>query len=229
MMRSASQRRHPSPRSSGSPRSSRGRRNSVTRASSATTICEAERWLSWLRKYASDTQSMAAAAISSTENRSSTPGDRPADFAFTAATAIDILSLGRRGNEWDGHPCHIPRVFFHPDCTVGPGITPGHAAVWPLAGCTADQGVSPLPRRLAIKNSSPAAPLPPNDSGNAVDRRLDGHELLSNHHRDALHLVVAHPLRIPASGERLHASGGIGRPAAQLVFALLSNHPWGAP
>jgi len=29
-------------------------------------------------------------------------------------------------------------AFFHPDCTVGPGVSPG-PALFALAGCTADR------------------------------------------------------------------------------------------
>src|SRR2546425_8829763 len=131
------------------------------------------------------------------EKRSMNPlVDVFAGSLFSFVIAIDGRSLGRRGNEWDGHPCPLPRSSFIPTLRSAPE---SHRVVRlePLAGYTADRGFTPLPRRLAVKNSSPAAPLPPHDSGNAVGRRLDRQRLLSNHHRDALHLVVAHSLGIP--------------------------------
>jgi hypothetical protein len=65
----------------------------------------------------------------------------------------------------------LPRAFFHPDCTVGPGVSPSHAKhAVSLAGCTADRELEPalltLPRRtsLALRllyatRATPAQPI----------------------------------------------------------------------
>ncbi|CAN5318168.1 hypothetical protein BH23CHL1_BH23CHL1_08630 [soil metagenome] len=55
---------------------------------------------------------------------------------------------------WDVSPT-LSRVFFHPDYTVGPGVSPDHVVhSEPLAGYTADRELETalltLPRRISL-------------------------------------------------------------------------------
>ena len=36
-------------------------------------------------------------------------------------------------------------IFFHPDCTVGPGVTPSQRLREPVADYTASRGIAPHP------------------------------------------------------------------------------------
>src|SRR5437879_10990762 len=47
-----------------------------------------------------------------------------------------------------------------------------------------------------------------------VGWRLDGHQLLSDDHLDALHLVVADAVRVPGRRQGLNVPGRVRRPAA---------------
>src|SRR5712692_8745090 len=99
----------------------------------------------------------AATATSRIEKRSTSVVPRRSTLGFIVVTAIDLHSLGRRGESPDGQPAgDVRAAFFHPDCTVGPGMgLRRHRVMWltPLAGCTADRGISPLPRRTGINDS----------------------------------------------------------------------------
>src|SRR5579864_7630262 len=81
--------------------------------------------------------------------------DRRAAPSFVVLTAID-LTPGPSGlrSGWSANSGDFRAAFFHPDCTVGPGMGLRlHRVMWltPLAGFTADRGVSPLPRRTGSR------------------------------------------------------------------------------
>src|SRR5205807_5160052 len=74
---------------------------------------------------------------------------------LVVVTAIDLTPgpSGRRSG-WSAWSGDFRAAFFHPDCTVGPGMgLRRHRVMWltPLAGFTADRGISPLPRRTGIR------------------------------------------------------------------------------
>src|SRR5579864_3684402 len=84
--------------------------------------------------------------------------DRRAAPSFVVLTAID-LTPGPSGlrSGWSANSGDFRAAFFHPDCTVGPGMGLRlHRVVWltPLAGFTADRGISPLPRRTNVNDST---------------------------------------------------------------------------
>src|SRR2546428_5343247 len=88
--------------------------------------------------------------MSTTENRSMGPTllGGATDWASVLGTAIVITPLA--AGAAIGRTACAPRAFFHPDCTVGPGVGLRLHRVMrrrALAGYTADQGVTPLPRR----------------------------------------------------------------------------------
>ncbi len=63
---------------------------------------------------------------------------------------------------WDVSPT-LSRVFFHPDYTVGPGVSPDHVVhSEPLAGYTADRELETalltLPRRISLLPTLYAGP-----------------------------------------------------------------------
>src|ERR1700674_2133771 len=63
----------------------------------------------------------------------------------------------------------------------------------------------------------------------AVDRRLDWNQVVSDHHVDALYLVVAYAVGVPCRGQRLNVLRRVGRTATQLVFTRLIDVPRVAP
>src|SRR5438128_8899908 len=138
--------------SSFQPPTNSGMRKIVTSASSANTICDAVRWLvSGFLKYASETQMTAATATTTTEKRSIRL-DRPAEAAaclFVVRTAIVITPLaagaeiGRTVSALR-RPSFIPTVRSAPEWALRLHRVMRRRA---LAGFTADQGVTPLPRR----------------------------------------------------------------------------------
>src|SRR6202165_6068250 len=80
-------------------------------------------------------------------------------------------SFGRRGSNRAHSGC-APRVLFHPDCTVGPGVGLRLHRVMrrrALAGFTADQGVTPLPRRPFTRIAARALRSLAGWLGDAVD------------------------------------------------------------
>src|SRR5437868_6587374 len=93
---------------------------------------------------------VAATAINTTEKRSIRPilpvCAAGCDRIVGTAIVITPLAAGAA----TGRMRNAPRVLFHPDCTVGPGVGLRLHRVMrrrALAGFTADQGVTPLPRR----------------------------------------------------------------------------------
>src|SRR4030081_3426859 len=83
---------------------------------------------------------------------------------------------------------------------------------------------------MSTSTSGPAIPASIAPAGlPTVGRGLDGHQLLSNHDFDSLHLVVAHAMRVPRRVERLNVPGRVGRAAAQLVLPRPIDVPCKAP
>src|SRR5206468_8313061 len=106
---------------------------------------------------------VAATATSTTEKRST----RLLGAGFVAVwprvvgTAIVITPLA--AGAAIGRTACAPRAFFHPDCTVGPGVGLRLHRVMrrrTLAGFTADRGFTPLPRRPVIKVADSFGALP---------------------------------------------------------------------
>src|SRR5438477_6534004 len=63
----------------------------------------------------------------------------------------------------------------------------------------------------------------------AIGRSLSGRQLMSDDHLDALHLVVADPVRVPRRRQRLNVPGRVRRPAAQLELTRLIGVPHVTP
>src|SRR6266550_4557833 len=83
---------------------------------------------------------------------------------------------------------------------------------------------------MSTSTSGPAIPASIAAGGlSTIGRRLDGHRLLSNHHFDALYLVVADAVRVPWRRQRLSVLGRIGRAAAELVLPRRFDLPFVTP
>src|SRR5439155_21100511 len=106
--------------------------------------------------------------MSTTENRSMGPTllGGATGWASVLGTAIVITPLA--AGAATGRTACAPRAFFHPDCTVGPGVGLHLHRVMrrrTLAGFTADRGFTPLPRR-------PTTTIAAAGKGRSRDRRL---------------------------------------------------------
>src|SRR5438128_12308496 len=101
--------------------------------------------------------------MSTTENRSMEPTllGGATDWASVLGTAIVITPLA--AGAAIGRTACAPRAFFHPDCTVGPGVGLRLHRIMrrrTLAGFTADRGFTPLPRRPLTKVADSFRALP---------------------------------------------------------------------
>src|SRR5439155_5277384 len=111
----------------------------------------------------SDAQSVAARAMSTTENRSMGPTllGGATDWASVLETAIVITPLA--AGAAIGRTACAPVAFFPPDCPVGPGVGLRLHRIMrrrTLAGFTADRGFTPLPRRPLTKVADSFRALP---------------------------------------------------------------------